>query len=167
MWGACMRVNWKRAVLTCARRKSSQCYHPECLVRATGSRASSKMEKTAFYSLCAWQAAGSLLPCGRADHARFGSLCFSLLGRAAGPVFVLESLCNSGWPVTHVNPLVSTSQILWLQTQGSTSGYTEFETARGKNAALMNMQAPSVSEFKCQWWGNMLGAFNHIHQSLV
>lgn len=63
VWGACMRVNWKRAVPTCAhygwrgtangsRRKSSQCYHPECLVRATGSRASGKMEKTPFYSLC-------------------------------------------------------------------------------------------------------------------
>lgn len=58
-----MRVNWKRAVPTCAhygwrgtangsRRKSSPYYHPECLVRATGSRARGKMEKTPFYSLC-------------------------------------------------------------------------------------------------------------------
>lgn len=120
---ACMRVNWKRVVPMCAhyrwrgtangcRRKSSQYYHPECLVRATGSRASSKMEKTPFYSLCTWQVLGSLLPCGRANHAKFGSLCISSLDCPAGPVFVLESLCNSGWPVTHVNPPVSTSQIL-------------------------------------------------------
>lgn len=98
-------------------------------------------------SLCAWQAAGSLLPCGRADHARFGSLCISSLGRAAGPVFVLESLCNSGWPVTHVNCLnfpnpvtTDTGQHFWLH---------RIPNCEGKNAALMNMQAPSVNEFKC------------------